>query len=311
MKTFSDKKLRGQVSRLLREGQMYFSSDPEWQLNLEGIDSMVQFFGRSTKKAKRESTTHFCSELSLCYLLLLTFTLMTLAIDNKKAATLPIQPTWLGKKRPDPNFIVRSLLTQIVNYSLAVIRLVENGLDNPARCVLRTLNELVSQTLVLLADKSQLIEYAKAHDAHHAKEVWYTLFAKKGRLKKNLSKLEQEMGIPENSLSELRALRDDMDLNFSEAVHHSYVSTVVGAYNAPAETKLLNLALGGSFGERSRSTLDSLNAILVYFLHMLTHVFVNIHHFKFPTTDPFWKAAGLLAVSISKISGNEDVGAPT
>jgi len=190
---------------------------------------MMKFFPNSRKEAVQSSSTHFERELSLCYLHILTFSMMSLGIDLKKRKTLPIDPNWLGRNgtAPNPNFILQSMLVQVVNYSLAIIHLVEDGLDNPARCVLRALNELASQCIVLLSDRDQLATYASAHTADEAKSVWYKLLAKKGKLKKSLSKLELQLGIPEQIVPDLKVVREQIDLEYSQAVHHSYSSTLV------------------------------------------------------------------------------------
>src|SRR6185369_4388543 len=100
------------------------------------------------------------------------------------------------------------------------------------------------------------------------------------------------------------------DLDLSESVHHSFVSTALRAY-APRGLDRMELALAGKSGVNSVQTLAKLIDILVYTLHMVVHTLVDIHSFKFPTNDPFWNAAGLLSVSISKITLMQEESSPT
>lgn len=185
-----------------------------------------------------------------------------------------------------------------------MVRLVEDGLENPACCVLRALNELSRQFLILSSDLTKFTYYAKAMTPSEAKQVWYDLFAKKGRLAKSIADLESRIGLPESILSDLRSFREEATVNYSEAVHHPFVSTVIRAYAGDFESdEDLHFALFGKSSPASKSILNDLNMILMYTLNMFLKILIQVHGFKTNVENRRWRDIFLLSQSIRVVNG--------
>lgn len=192
-----------------------------------------------------------------------------------------------------------------MNYSLAVVRLVEDGLDNPARCTLRSLNELCCQFLVLSSDSGKLAAYAKLKTPSEAKQVWYDLFAKKGRLWKNLTDLESRVGWPTPLVAELSTYREDVNTHNSQAVHHSFASAVMCAYAGDFNSEEdLHFGLFGKASPASDSTLYDLNTILMYTLFMFLSILTEVHGFKASSEDKLWKEVHFLSTCVQKVNSS-------
>ena len=226
--------------------------------------------------------------LSTAYLATFAIAATSLAMQHRTGGVPPIPQ---GHRReehvPDPNFVVHCLLAQIVNYSLAVLRLVEDGLDNPARCVLRALYELCLKTIVLSADADTLREYASANAP--ALEVWHRLFAS-GKLEKKAAAVERRVGATEDTIAAFRAyFRSAVEMN-SEAVHHSFASAVMRSHvTDTTSSEFLHLNILGHTSIASRNTLENLNIVLRYTHAMLSNVISDIHGFTPPADNAAWQ----------------------
>lgn len=297
MSLIKDKEIRRHLTRAFKIYNNEQRGASEAKLTLKWLDEVIAILGERRKEANKLTSIHIQRELSEAYLYILVLTLASLAVDSESNSKPPISKDWLSKdESPDPNDILQKLLSQIVNYSLAIVRLVEDGLDNPASCVLRALNELCCQFLVLSSERATLKAYAQLRKPEEAKQVWYELFAKKRKLSKSIENLEARIGIPTELISVLRAYREDTSILHSEAVHHSFSSTVLRAYAVDLETEdNLHFALLGRATRASETTLNTLNTILMYTSLMFLNILIKIHGFKPQSDDALWKGVFLLA----------------
>jgi hypothetical protein len=299
-----DNEIRRQIAEVMKANKEYFPHATE-KLTLRDFDKMCNLLGEMRREANAHTVAYHQRELSIAYLFIWALALTCLAVGPQRGRKPPVPKKWLDKSgKPDPNWILQNLLLQIVNYSLAVVRLIEDGLDIPSRCVLRALNELCCQFLVLSSDSSKLATYAKLKNPSEAKQVWYELFAKKGKLQKSLRDLESRVGLPNFLVSELSSYRDHVNTFNSQALHHSFASAVICAYAVDFDSEEnLHFSLFGKASPASDATLYELNTILMYTLLMFLNVLVKLHGFKPPLKDKLWREVFLLSTCVQKVSG--------
>jgi hypothetical protein len=302
----SDKDVRRQIAEVMKANKKYFPHAKE-EPTLREFDQMCNLLRERRREANTHAASYHQRELSTAYLSIWALALTCLAVAPRRGRKPPVPKKWLDKSgKPDPNWLLQNLLLQIVNYSLAVVRLIEDGLDIPSRCVLRALNGLSCQFLVLSSDSSKLVTYAKLKNPSEAKQVWYELFAKKGKLQKSLTDLESRAGLPSSLVSELSSFRDHVNTSHSQAVHHSFASAVICAYTGDFDSEEnLHFSLFGKASPASDATLYELNTILVHTLLMFLYVLVGVHKFKVPLKDKLWREVFLLSSCVQKVSGAE------
>jgi hypothetical protein len=105
----------------------------------------------------------------------------------------------------------------------------------------------------------------------------------------------------------LKSFRDELNLTHSQAVHHSFISTVILAYSGDFEDEeSLHSALLGKATTASRQTLDSLNILLFYTVLMLVNVLVKVHGFKAPLDNRAWVSFLTLAECVKEVGAADD-----
>lgn len=125
-------------------------------------------------------------------------------------------------------FAYVTLSVQAINEVLAIRRLVESGLDVPARVVLRSLVERLF-TIILLAARPQLVaEFVAAEDLDVDRRFW-SKYLRPNKLLRELSKIEREINpqFPPELAEELRVWREGALNHLSKYVHPSYGASVV------------------------------------------------------------------------------------
>jgi len=221
--------------------------------------------------------------------------MLAFAVHRKGARRTPLPRDWVSPTgRPDPNLILQNLLTQVSNHALATLYLVEAGLDNAARALLRVVHEAVWLTVAVAAEREVMIDYTRAAETEEQSATWWRRFSPK-RLNPVLLETEKRLGLPEDLRAELSRSRKEAYQYYSRAVHSSYVAVMVGAYAPPLRPNgWFHFGLWGASSAASEDTLETLNWMLWYAVSLVTRVFLDIHEFRPPRRSPEWRAAILL-----------------
>ena len=155
-------------------------------ISLNDFDGYAELFDQFRDYSSTTILDKFGDIRGMCYLFVISVGVQSVSISIKDNEEIYLFPkNWIAEfesKRLDFKLMM-SLLLQLSNYSLSVVRLVESGLDNPARAILRIVNELSLQIIMLLFDRSDFEKYASPVDGKE-KEIWYELFTRKQRMYK-------------------------------------------------------------------------------------------------------------------------------
>jgi hypothetical protein len=189
---------------------------------------------------------------------------------------------------PNPDLIVMSQLRQIANHGLAALRLIEDGLDNPARVVVRTLLELSLQLIAFSCDRKALTQYATARTPEEIKTLWYKLLRSK-QLLKQIEAIDNETAMPRSLNTFLVERWEKLYERYSQAVHPSLLALTVGSVGRRFETEIYESVLFGKAVEASRETvwsvLDTLSFVVTFYPQMLVALF----GFSIPTANEQWR----------------------
>ena len=172
---------------------------------------------------------------------------------------------WLDPTcRTNPDVIMACILCQLANYGHSVIELVSKGLDTPARALLRATADLSYALAALAADRETFQSFA-LDITSPPKEHWYKLFSNR-KLAQRIARVDQTLGLPRQWTEFMRTFHETNAEFFSEAVHHSRTSLLIGAQPTVPGTDRVAFALLGGPPSGSGTTLAHLSTVLNYSL---------------------------------------------
>lgn len=119
-----------------------------------------------------------------------------------------------------------ALVGASVAHSVAVRRLVLSGLDTPARAALRSLDEHLCACIAILYQPSLAEGFQSSQEPGEANQFWYNHLNSK-RLRKALNAAERSLALDAEVSRGMREWRaEEIDV-FSQAIHPSYVASVL------------------------------------------------------------------------------------
>lgn len=177
-------------------------------------------------------------------------------------------------------------LTNIINTSLAIVKLASDGLEAQTRVLARTLDERIYQTMLLYSSPSDFAVWQEAQTDAQARAAWYSLFSRKQRRRKRLRQLEQALGLDLGEPHEL--WRDNAESLYSTAVHGGNVPVVLGAFGFAFDSDAVSVGLFGHASAAAKPTLAHIGFQLLYFVSALSRVLKLIHNWEPDISDPMF-----------------------
>jgi Family of unknown function (DUF5677) len=192
-------------------------------------------------------------------------------------------------KKGEDKHTLQNLCGAICAHAVGIRRLCLNGLDAPARVVLRSLIEPTQYFLVLLHDPVLLEMYNKHSETDEAYKFWKNNLSRK-RIKSLLKQIEDEFHERKQSPNEIRDyfqnIREDIYKWTSEFVH---ISPVAAAFSPMAHSIEDNLVFPNLFGGKANrwsvATLHHTNETIYYFSALASH----LHFFRRKNEQPVLK----------------------
>ena len=265
----------------------------------EAVENIFVYARDMHTEAKISAAAHFNTELTMARSLVASLALMALALYGKDRASRIFPVDWVNSHgAPDPDVVIALGLSQLANYGYAVTDLVEKGLETPARALLRPAVELSEILVMIVGDKEVFRAYSSPQT--DAKDNWYQLFSRK-RVEKRLASIERLFGMPEHWISYMREFRKEKTEFFSEAVHHSYRSIVIGGQPTVPGTDHVQLGLLGGPNIGSGVTLEHFTLSVSYCLNGLFALTENVYGFtlEVPMSN-FWSAGERIFRAVDK-----------
>jgi hypothetical protein len=262
---------------------------------LRDVDDCLHFIKRQGEDGRKANLKNLEESLSLTYLSISCVGLLALSMYGEKHRSQLFPVNWLHESgRPNANHVLQCMLTQLANYSLSAALSLEIGLDNPARALCRLISELSEQVLVLTYSRDDFRSYIKGKDEKSSTDIWYTLFAK-GKLNRRLDEIEAKLGLDAEIRSYILSMRRSNYKFYSQAIHHSYIASMVGAQVSKFGGSSLKLGVFGGENSTIEPTVNFLNFSLWSFLVSFFAI-LDKHHGLHPQhpKDRVWMEAFML-----------------
>lgn len=183
-------------------------------------------------------------------------------------------------------FDISSILTQVSNYSLSIVKLIEHGLDLQAKVLLRSMFEVINNLIIITSKEEMMKKYCEGVDEYTSNLVWSNTFRPK-QVKNLLSKIEYDLGLREEKelLQFLKQEKENTYRFLSSITHGSYYSNILGSYSQFKDEEFMPLALFGAYTDASIPSLQQLNWQIFYLTIMLNAIKQRIHRSESPKTN--------------------------
>ncbi|USG65746.1 hypothetical protein NDK47_27230 [Brevibacillus ruminantium] len=289
------RKTRKLLFLIIKRIQKEFIQNPEkHNLSISKTDilNIERLLIRRQIISKRESNKYLKSETSFSYLSIICISYLGFAVLQGQNGRSPIPKTFFEiNEKPDPNFVLQNLLMQIANHSLAIVNLVNSGLDTSARTLLRGLLELSWLTVVVIAEKDNFKRYFDSKNEEAEKGIWRKYFSINS-LNSSLEEIEKKLGLSEEVINELKEIRSKSYTYYSRYLHNSYACVMLGPYSFSfKDMESMHISLFGKASMASKQTLGVLNWNLVYLILLIWPILYNIHNFTEYRSDLVWLEA--------------------
>lgn len=300
MGVVSSRFVRRTVSDNLASFYSRFGCKDGSRFRLADLDDILRMPRKVQACAMKESYGRFSDELSIANLAIVCLALLSASTYDQEAEEELFPRDWLSPTgSPNANFVLECMLRQLTNSALATVQLLERGLDVQARALVRITEELSHQILCLIGIQEDFRYYVSAKDEFQAKQVWHKLFAQ-GRLQKKLLALERRMGLPEDIALRIRDQRTRDVAFYSQAVHHSYLSVILGSHSWDYDREVYVPGLFGGPTLASEATTDHIAFVLFYFLLGFFRILAHIHDIRPRNPDRcFWDETIALHKSVT------------
>lgn len=208
------------------------------------------------------------------------------AFTNPNAATIvPQDPTC----RTEPHIALWGLFSSITQHALAILYLVESGLEPSARALLRILHELSWLTILVSADPKKMALYVAPKNFDEERAAWKQHFNSRALID-GMAKVERTLRLRMKGMRRERAHQYHF---YSLGVHHASIATYLSSFAQPFgwPEKRLGLNIFGRASRNSADTLELLNEVLAHTLFLFRQIVQRLHGLKFPSGDSEWAFA--------------------
>ena len=241
------------------------------------------------RRSKSSVRRHLAEEIRLANALISILTFMVVGLHSKDRKDRLYPTDWLSPTGvPDPDEVLSLGFCQLANYAFAIVDLIEKGLDTPARALVRSVAEL-SQMLIVIAHDREVFQAYITEAPEGDKKKWYELFSSK-KIAKRLAFFERKLGAPEFAITETREWQKESAEFFSQAIHHSFHSVVIGALPSIPGTENASLCLLGGPNGASGATMTHLIISIQMCLGGFFRMIEDVHKFEraIPASNSFW-----------------------
>jgi len=271
--------------------------------HLKDIESILSAAREIRNEAAQDKKTHLEPYYSAANLHISALSAFALAIVLEDESPLP--RNWLNRN-PDrnPNNILEGNIVQIVNHGIALLTLLECGLTNSARSLLRSVIEITWVTIIYcsLRDKAQV--YAKGDNFSDAKNIWQQHFSPKS-MKNSLAIIEKQLGMSADIIDFLKEHREHIYELHTQSAHNT--SSVMAILAHDTDLKHENesdppfpIALFGRVGIATKTTINDSIDVLGYVVMMLFMIFKAKHKYKTDVSKQdktFWSQFQSIAIA--------------
>lgn len=261
------KQLNNHLRRFLRQSDSTASKNFSWNSGLNILNSSVE-------ESRKIQEQELSDELLLVNLACLSIGALAIVSFDSEGGNKVLSKEFAAK-----DLFLSTWLTNIANTGRSIVRLCEDGFDTQAKMLVRALHERTRQAVILFYSDEDFEKWHDPDSTDNGRSVHYDLFSKKDRLNKRYHIIERSLA---NSRSEydheLVNYRRSSDAFFSESVHGSGASVLLGSFAFEHNSESVNPATFGRASSASISTLSHTSFDLLYFLLVFDALLKDIHN---------------------------------
>ena len=214
------------------------------------------------------------------------------------ACSINFQEEKAEQEYREDRIVYFSLLTNISNDILAIVKLVDNGFEFQANLIIRNLIELLYTLLVALINKEKRKEYFNSGMLQNEYSVWNKNF-RMNKMSEELAKYESKI-FDEKIREELKVMRKQTYQYYSSYIHNDYAFCVLSCYSPKQENSKeepsLEYNLWGKYNYAGKKILKELNInlwmIMLYFKHIISKKeYFNKENYVEEESKEFWNDA--------------------
>lgn len=214
------------------------------------------------------------------------------------ACSINFQEEKAEQEYREDRIVYFSLLTNISNDILAIVKLVDNGFEFQANLIIRNLIELLYTLLVALINKEKRKEYFNSGMLQNEYSVWNKNF-RMNKMSEELAKYESKI-FDEKIREELKVMRKQTYQYYSSYIHNDYAFCVLSCYSPKQENSkeepFLEYNLWGKYNYAGKKILKELNInlwmIMLYFKHIISKKeYFNKENYVEEESKEFWNDA--------------------
>jgi hypothetical protein len=245
-----------------------------WQFNTEkaaGIDPSL----------KVELTA-----LNACSVAVAALAFCVLSRDHSER---PLPVDWGGKQDGGGSFALYCLLVQYVNHSMSVVRLCQDGFDNSAKILVRTMLEMTRIVLVVSADSGYMQSYLNSGKNEQCRKEWRKK-SETDEILRRLGEIECEMGLSRQTTDYMGAKRMNTYKYLCQATHSSIQEMAASSFVniKDSDDGLLKSMMFGAQSPRLRPLLtEAITTSLVLVSEVMT-IFAIVHKFSATAQNESW-----------------------
>lgn len=300
MQKLENKIYRKLAQETLSELNKIYKNKTGKTFHLKDLDGIIVFLQSHSKETESAVKDFLKDELSIANMGISCIGLLSLSVSPSESPDELFPRDWLTPSQVNPNLVLSRMLNHLANYGLSVQVLIEKGLDAQARSQLRLLIELSWLILSLTYKKDLWSNYVTAGEENESK--FWSKNLKSYQLNKILSDIEKNAGLDEDTLIILQSTRKESYATYSNVVHHSFTSVMLGSIAFSESDENFNFGLFGELNCASKATINQLNYVLWYFTISFFSIMEKVHGFHPKTPDKdFWLEAFSLNLCLKKI----------
>lgn len=223
------------------------------------------------------------------------------------AMSIHVSYDFIEDKYKNDSIIYSSLLTNISNDIIAIIKLIDNGFEFQANNLFRNLIELLYIFLVMLINKQKRNEYFDSARLENSYSVWQKN-TRMSKLNDELSKYEKTI-LNEELQKKMKEQRTRMYRYYSSCAHNDFSSVCLWCHSLNKEVSSENSSyfkynLWGIYNYRAKEILEALNRLMwiysTYFKNIITKPeYFDRRNYVFKENYIFWNS-GIMGLLMSE-----------
>jgi hypothetical protein len=201
----------------------------------------------------------------------------------------PLPVDWGSKQDGGGSFALYCLLVQYVNHSMSVVRLCQDGFDNSAKILVRTMLEMTRIVLVVSADSGYMQSYLNSGKNEQCRKEWRKK-SETDEILRRLGEIECEMGLSRQTTDYMSVKRMNTYKYLCQATHSSIQEMAANSFTefqAPDPNSVRSMMFGAPSSRLRPLLIEAMTTSFVLVNEIMT-IFASVHKFSATAQNENW-----------------------